>query len=83
MDGFVSEQKCFESDALFNGEPVQGAANRGDVLTRASVCQEASGRILYDLQLIEGAGGDTGEEGVAVVEARVDEGMDEGFSSRE
>ena len=53
------------------------------MLTRASVCQEASSRILYDLQLVEGAGGDTGEEGVAVVEARVDEGMDEGFSSRE
>lgn len=52
------------------------------MLTRAGVCQEASGRVLYDLQLIEGAGGDTGEEGVAVVEAGVDEGMDEGFSSR-
>ena len=82
MEGFEGEEEEFEVDALFDGEPVERVEDRGDVVTGPGVSEQAGGRVLDHLESMEGTGGDAGEEGVAVVEAGGDEGVDEGLSSR-
>lgn len=83
MEGFESEEEYFKDDALFDGKPVEGVEDRSDVVTGPGVSQKAGSRVLNHLESMEGTGGDTSEERVTVVQTGGDEGMDEGFSSRE
>ena len=82
VKSFEGEEEYFEVDALLDGEPVERVENGSDVFTGPGVGEEAGSRVLDHLESMEGMGGDASKEGVAVVEARGDEGMDEGFSSR-
>ena len=82
VKSFEGEEEYFEVDALLDGEPVERVENGSDVFTGPGVGKEAGSRVLDHLESMEGMGGDASKEGVAVVEARGDEGMDEGFSSR-
>ena len=82
MKSFEGEEEYFEVDPLFDGEPVKSLEDGGDVFTGPGVGKEAGSRVLDHLESMEGMGGDASEEGVAVVKAGGDEGMDEGFSSR-
>ena len=81
VEGFVGEEESFEIDAMFDGEPVKRVENGGDVFTGPGVGKEAGSRVLDHLESLEGMGGDASEEGVAVVKAGGDKGMDQGFSS--
>ena len=82
MEGFQSDE-YFKDDALFDGKPMEGMEDRSDVITGAGVSVKAGSRILNHLKSMEGTGGDASEERVTVIQTRGDEGMDEGFSSRE
>jgi len=52
MEGFVSEEKDFGLDTFWDGEPVEGLENRGDVITGAGVGEQASSRVLNILEFI-------------------------------
>ena len=81
MESFVGEEEYFESDAGFDGEPVEVKEDRGDMVTGSGVGEEAGSRVLNHLESMEGARGDAGEEGVTVVQTGGDECVDEGFGS--
>lgn len=51
--GFVGEEEDFEMDAPRDEEPVALLKGRGDVVTGASVGEEASGRVLSVLKFTE------------------------------
>ena len=82
VEGFEGEEEYLEVDALFDGEPVERVEDGSDVFTGPGVGEEAGSRVLDHLKSMEGMGSDAGEEGVTVVEAGGDEGVDEGFGSR-
>ena len=82
VKSFEGEEEYFEVDALLDGEPVERVENGSDVFTGPGVGEEAGSRVLDHLESMEGMGGDASKEGVAVVEVRGDEGVDEGFSGR-
>ena len=82
VESFVCQEVCFECYAGLDRDPVEGEENRRDVVTGAGVSEEAGSRVLNHLKFMEGAGGDASEEGVTVVQAGGDEGVDEGFGSR-
>ena len=46
IEGFVSEEKDFVTDALWDGEPVEILENRGDLITGVGVGEQASSRVL-------------------------------------
>ena len=53
----------------------------GDVVPHFSVSEETGCCILDQLESVDGGGGDAGEEGIAIIKAGGDEGMDESFCS--
>lgn len=52
------------------------------ICSQERVCERRWAAVLAQLEFMEGMGRDASEEGVSVVEAGGDEGMDEGFGSR-
>ena len=56
VEGFVGEEEDFKMDALRDGEPVELLKDWGDVVTGASVGQQAGGRVLNVLKFIEDFG---------------------------
>ncbi len=52
MKGFVSEEKSFKLDVLWDREPVEVPENGGDVITRVGVSEQASSRVLDVLEFI-------------------------------
>lgn len=46
VKGFVSEEKDFKVDALWDREPVEVLEDGGDVVTGAGVSEQTGGRVL-------------------------------------
>ena len=46
MEGFVGEEKDFEVDALFDGEPMKVLENRGDMVSGGGAGEKAGGGVL-------------------------------------
>ena len=83
MEGFVSEEKEFELDALWDREPVEVLEDRGDVVTGTGMGEQTGSRVLNVLEFIEDFGWWAVENAVAVVNSGSDESVDESFGSRE
>ena len=54
-------------DSLFDRQPVKVLEDRGDVLSGTGAGEEAGGGVLDILQFVEGFGGDTIKNAIAVV----------------
>jgi len=77
MEGFVSEEKDFVLDSLWDGEPVKVLENRGDVITGVGLGkQQSSGWIYLGFWMM------CHKDTIVIVNPGGDEGMDQSFSSR-
>ncbi len=56
VEGFVSEEQCFELDPVRDREPVDILRERGDMVTGAGVGEEVCGRVLDILKFSEDDG---------------------------
>ncbi len=52
VEGFMSEEKDFKLDPLWDREPVEVLEDRGDMVTGARVGEQASSRVLDILEFI-------------------------------
>ena len=59
-------------DAVLYRGPVKLYENRGDVVRRFGAGDDPGGRVLNNLQSVDEFGGESGEEGIAVVKAGSD-----------
>ena len=74
VEGLECEEQNLEMDAGFDREPVKLLKDRSDVINgRGS--GDASGRVLDQLKLMDGLEWDTKEEGVTVIDAGSDQGV--------
>ena len=69
VESFVCEEEVFVVDAVLYWEPVKLDENRGDVVRRFGAGDDPGGRVLNDLQSVDEFCGESGEAGIAVVDA--------------
>ena len=75
MEGFEGEEQNLEVDAGFDREPVKLLKDRGDVINGGGSGDDACGRVLDQLEFADGLEGETEEEGVTVIDAGSDQGV--------
>lgn len=82
VENFEGEEEYFETNAMFDREPVKRLQNRSDVFVGLGVGEVAPAESRTIWSLWRDLGGDSIEKRIAIVMARGDEDMDEeeGFS---
>lgn len=83
VKGFVSEEKDFEVNAVFDGQPMEILKDWSDVLSGWSVSQQAGSRVLNILKFVELFEWEAVKEAIAIIKSGGDEGVNEDFSGRE
>ena len=78
VDGHECEQEEFVIDAVCYREPVEVLEDRGDVVVCGGLCDDAGGRVLDQLEFMEGLVGEAEEERIAIVQTGGDEAVDGG-----
>ena len=81
MDGLEGMEENFIVDALFDGKPMELIQNRGDVIDGGGSGDDTGSCILDQLQFPEEVLGETVEEGVTIIQAGSDEGVNEDCST--
>ena len=76
IEAFVGEQQNFIVDPEWDSEPVQWVEDGGYVLVFSDSHQDPGSAVLNVLQLLDVLARNPGEESVAVVQSRGDEGKD-------
>jgi hypothetical protein len=75
VEGLEGEEQNLEMDAGFDREPVKLLKDRSDVINGGGSGDDVSGRVLDQLKLTDGLERDTKEEGVTVIDAGSDQGV--------
>ena len=68
VESFVCEEEVFVVDAVLYWKPVKLDENRCDVVRRFVVSDNLGTQILNNLQSVDEFSGESGEEGIAVVD---------------
>ena len=75
VEGLEGEEQNLEMNGGFDQEPVKLLKDRSDVINGGGSGDDASGRVMDQLKLTDGLEGDTKEEGVTVIDAGSDQGV--------
>ena len=75
MEGLEGEEQNLEVDAGFDREPVKLLKDRGDVINGGGSGDDAGSRVLDQLEFADGLEGETEEEGVTIIDAGSDQGV--------
>ena len=78
MEGLEGEEQNLEMDAGFDREPVKLLKDRSEVINGGGSGDDAGGRVLDQLEFSDGLEGETEEEGVTVIDAGSDQGVNKG-----
>ena len=79
MKGLVCEDQCLEVYSVFYWEPMKGCKNWCDVGSVIGFGQQSGCSVLYELQVRQGCTVETGEESIAGVKVRENQGVDQKF----
>ena len=77
MDSLECMEEDFEVNAVFDGKPMELVKNRGDVTDGRGSGDDTGSSILDQLELMEEFVGETNKEGIAVIQAGSDKGVDQ------
>ena len=75
VDGHVCEKEEFVHDAVSYREPVEVLEDRGNVVACGSLCDDTGGRVLDQLEFMEGLVREAEEERIAIVQTGGDKAV--------
>ena len=75
MDGLEGMEQNFKDNAKFDRKPVKLLENRCNVIDGWNPGDDAGGKVLNQLELMDGLVGETKEQGVAIIQTECDQSV--------